>query len=43
MGPEPLEWLHVSLINTVTALDTIPLINLSTDTRDIQVEMERIS
>lgn len=28
MGPEPLEWLHVSLINTATALDTVPLINI---------------
>lgn len=32
MGPEPLEWLHVSLINTATALDTVPLINV----RDIR-------
>lgn len=28
MGPEPLEWLHVSLINTATALDTVCLINI---------------
>lgn len=33
MGPEPLEWLHVSLINTATALDTVPLIN-ERDTRE---------
>lgn len=28
MGPEPLEWLRVSLTNTATALDTVPLINM---------------
>lgn len=28
MGPEPLEWLRVSLTNTAPALDTVPLINM---------------
>lgn len=37
MGPEPLEWLHVSLINTATALDTVCLINIRA-TRERQVE-----
>ena len=34
MGPEPLERLHVSLINTATALDTVPLINIRIKERD---------
>lgn len=42
MGPEPLEWLHVSLINTATALDTVPLINMRTQKAG-EREMERIS
>lgn len=37
MGPEPLEWLHVSLINTATALDTVCLINIRA-TRERQAE-----
>lgn len=40
MGWEPLERLHVSLINTATALNTVPLIN---GEEDRQGEMERIS
>lgn len=43
MGPEPLEWLHVSLINTGTALDTVPLINILTQARDSRGETEKIS
>lgn len=43
MGPEPLEWLHMSLINTATALDTVPLSNIGMQERDRQGGMERIS
>lgn len=36
MGPEPVERLHVSLINTGTALHTAPLVNTLTSERDGQ-------
>lgn len=44
MGQEPLEWLHVSLINTATAFDTVPLINIRVQGRDggVGVRQDRL-